>query len=151
MAGKKELYNAIVTGLRADTGVGSLVALTGYTTSNMSISRSNPPIKGKAKFLGAHVPMSVPLIEDGVTQWQRSTLDLWCIAKTELTAIEIADRIETLTHPTDNRDYWDFSDANIRTKRTEFVSRRGAEKDEDTEAWSVLIRLEIIWLNLPCP
>jgi hypothetical protein len=149
----KNLYKAIIDKLRADTGAGSIVDLTDYSTSNYSIARDMPTVKERTPFLGVNIPMTVPLIGDGATtRIQNAEVELKAHARSELTALKIIDRLEYLVHETivSDTSYYDFSDANISNQQTVFRQRESPYFDDDTDVWSVQIILDVIWVNQSC-
>lgn len=150
--GQQKLYTAIVTKLRLDTGAGSLVALTGHTATDLRIARDKPPKKGITPFLGVSIFFTVPLIEDGPTQVRESSVHFRSYAGKELTALQIADRMEELLHDiTDNTGYYSFSDANVSTRQVRFKSRTAPDFDDDVEVCTITIVASIIWVDAPCP
>jgi len=157
MAGIEKLYLAIVNKLRADTGAGSLVTLTTHdiTVANgYKIGRWAPIVKKRSPYLGVRVRQSVPLMGMDVTQLQITTIDFYSSAISELTSLQINDRLESLLHAgvsSPNTDYYDFSDANVSTRSSRFKSRRQSEFDEDIDVWTDIIRADIIWIGQPCP
>ena len=95
----KNLYKAVVDKLRADTGVGSLVDLTDYSVSNYSIARDTPIVKERTPFLGVNISQSAPLMGDMATaRLQKAEIELKSHARSELTALEIADRSGSRDH-----------------------------------------------------
>jgi hypothetical protein len=162
MAAQEKLNLAIVTKLRADTGAGSLVALTNHDPTgsppDFRIGRLQPLVAGKGEYLGVRVAQSKPLMGEDVTSMQLAMVDFYCMARVELTSIKIADRMESLLHDeignpsTPNTGYYDFSDTEISTRSTRFVNRLSAElDDEDTDVWTTMIRAEVVWVGNPCP
>ena len=150
----KNLYKAIIDKLRVDSsGADSLVSLTDYSTSNYSIARDAPIVKERTPFLGVKVTMSVPLIGDGATtRIQTAEVELVAHARSELTALKIADRLEYLVHEsqTDDRQFYDFSDTNVSNRETLFKSREAPYFDDKTDVWSVQVALDVIWINQSC-
>ena len=149
----KNLYKAIIDKLRADTGVGSIVALTDYSSSNYSIGRDMPSVKERTPFLGVNIPMTIPLIGDGATtRLQNAEVELKAHARSELTALTIVDRVEYLVHETitDDVSYYDFSDSNISNRQTTFRQREAPYFDDETDVWSVQVILDVIWINQSC-
>jgi hypothetical protein len=148
----KNLYKAIIDTLRADTGAGSLVAMLDYSTSNYSIARDSPIVKEKTPFLGVSIVQSVPLIESATAKLQQAEVELKAHARSELTALEIADRVEYLVHESlaDDTSYYDFSDTNVSTRQTLFRSREAPYFDDLADVWSVQVVLDVIWINEPC-
>ena len=150
----KNLYKAIIDTLRTDTGAGSLVALTEHSVSNYSIARDMPIVKERTPFLGVKITLSVPLMGDGATtRLQTAEVELVAHARSELTALEIVDRLEYLVHEVQSRtalQYYDFSDANVSNRQTIFKSREAPYFDDKTDVWSVQITLDVIWINQSC-
>lgn len=152
---KINLVTALVEHLRLDVGVGSLVALTGHTVTQMKIARDSPPVKGRTPFLGVAMPVSMPLMGVYVTQVQRGTAYFYCQSKDEVLAEQLADRIEYLLHnntiTTVNTDYYDFSNSDVSVRGNRFVSRIGSDFDAKLEVWLAEVRAEVIWTNTSCP
>ena len=149
----KNLYKAIIDKLRTDnSGADSLVSLTEYSVSNYSIGRDMPMVKDRTPFLGVKIVLSVPLIEEATTRIQTASVELVAHARSELTALKIADRLEYLVHETQTSDteFYNFSDANVSNRQTMFVSREAPNFDENTDVWSVQVELDVIWINQPC-
>ena len=160
MALKQEkLVLSIVTKLRADTGSGSLVDLTGHTSSKHHISRGRPKVAERSPFLGVVINESVPLVPMSITHLQKARVHFWCSAKSELTAIRIADRLEALLDWKVEDDgarspvgFYDFSsDPNgIQNRSTRFKNRDEPIHDADTDSWEILVEADLVWLDQPC-
>jgi len=150
--GQEKLYKAIITALRADAGAGGLVSLTAYSATNLSIGRETPTVRERTPYLGVLISRSAPLIGADVTKFQRATVEFRAIARSELTAIQIADRLEELLHASDdNVGYWDPSNDDISCRQSRFRNRVGPMYDEDTDTWDVLVEASLIWVGTPCP
>ena len=150
----KNLYKAIIAKLRADSsGADSLVSLTDYSTSNYSIARDAPIVKERTPFLGVRINISVPLMGDGATtRLQTAEVELVSHARSELTALKLADRLEYLVHEvqTSETQFYDFSDTNVSNRQTMFKSREAPYFDDKTDVWSVQVTLDVIWINQSC-
>jgi len=158
------LYRAIVNKLRVDTGVGSLVVLTGHSSSSASqyrIARDKKPTKSETPFLGVSIYQSVPLSDDGPSHIQRARVYFYCYSTEELVAIQLADRVEHLLHARDeqadlplgegtNLGHYNFSDDRIRNQQTRYKSRDLPDFDDDTDVWQVLVEADLIWNDSPC-
>ena len=132
--------------------MGGLVPLTGHTAANMSIGRETPVVKGRTPFLGVLISRAAPLIGVDVTKLQNATIEFRAIDTSELTAIQIADRLEVLLHASDdNTSYWNPSNADISCRQSRFRNRVGTTYDEDTDTWDVLVEASLIWVGVPCP
>jgi hypothetical protein len=150
--GQEKLYKAVIAALRADTGAGGLVPLTGYTAANISIGREMPIVVGRTPFLAVRISRSTPLVGVDVTKLQQATLEFHAIDTSELTAIQIADRLEELLHASDdNTSYWNPSNTDISCRQSRFRNRVGPMHDEDTDTWDVLVEASLIWVGTPCP
>jgi len=150
MEHQEKLNKAIADVLRADTGAGSLVELTGHTPTNIRIARDTPPVKGMKPFLGFRIGPSVPLNNE-TTFLQESRVEFCCCSTQELTAMRIADRLEELVHNTTPASYWNFSNGDISNRSTRFANRGKSMHDEDTDVWTVQVDLDLIWYGQPCP
>ena len=158
--GQKNLVNAIATKLRADTGVGSLVTLTGHDVTDANeyrIGRDMPAKKAMKPYLGIKVFQSVPLSEDGPSHVQTARIHFRCYSTKELTSIQIADRIEHLLHGRTeqavdgaNLGYLDFSDSNISNRQTRWKSRDTQDYDDETEVWTTVVESDVIWVDEAC-
>jgi hypothetical protein len=150
----KNLYKAIIDKLRTDnSGADSLVTLTSYSVSNYSIARDAPIVKERTPFLGVKITLSVPLMGDGATtRLQTAEVELVAHARSELTSLKIADRLEYLVHEVQTTDlqYYDFSDSNVSNRQTMFKSREAPYFDDKTDVWSVQVTLDVIWINQSC-
>jgi hypothetical protein len=161
--GDSHLYKAIIDKLRADTGSDGLKVLTGHVSSrDYRIGRHQPNNTSKERYLGVHLPLSVPLIRRGYAGHVQKTLArFYCSAKTlasgELTASKIADRLDTLLLPEQgsgqsaNRSFLNFSDASITCMATTRLSRVGARFTDGTDLWTLWVDAEVIWRNKSCP
>lgn len=160
---QEKLYKAMVDKLRLDTGAGSLVELTGHDATSATgykIGRASPTTKDKDPYLGVKIIQSLPLLATGdVTHVQRARVNFHCSAKSELTAIRLADRIEKLLHWKVEDDaargpdeYFDFSNADISTRSVRFKGRSPEpDFDEDSDVWTDTVEADIIWVSQPCP
>lgn len=159
--GQANLLNALVTKLRADTGAGSLVTLTGHVASDPNkyrIGRDRPQKKGQAPYLGVAIFQSVPLSADGPSHVQIARIHFRSYSTKELTSIAIADRIEQLLHARTeqaviamtNVGYYDFSDGAVSTRQTRWKNRDGQDFDDETDTWVTVVEAEVIWVDEPC-
>lgn len=147
---QEAFYADIVSKLRSDTGVGSLVALTGHSSSDLRIARDQPPVKARMPFLGVKMLVSTPL-EDEVSNFQRTNVEFRAYAASEKTCIQIADRVtnlisaKSLTHVTG---YYDFSGTSISNRMTQFRSRSTTMFDEESDVWTQIVTAELIWVDV---
>jgi len=160
---QEKLYKAITDKLRTDTGAGSLVELTGHDASSPTgykIGRASPTTKEKDPYLGVKILQSLPLVEGGdVTHVQRARVAFHCSAKSELTAIRLADRIEKLLHWKVEDDaarkpdgFYSFSNTDISTRSVRFKARTPEpDFDEDSDVWTDSVEADVIWVSQPCP
>ena len=163
--GQKALLKAIADKLRSDTGAGSLVELTKHDASDPNkyrIARQKPVKKADTPFLGISIFQSVPVSDDGVSHQQRARVHFRRFGAKELTAIEIADRMDTLLHakteqaaaPTGktgtNVGYLDFSNTSISNQQTRWKNRDEPDFDDDDDVWIVLVEADLIWVDEPC-
>lgn len=146
------LLGRIATVLRADTGAGSLVTLTGHSTSDIRIARDKPPVKGKLPYLGFIIFDSAPLMGPDLTHLQRSIVRFKCYSSDDLKSIQIADRLEDLFNVSDPISYYDFSDSGsgISTRMTRFRRRYEIEHDNDLDVWNTMIDVNFTWIDSTC-
>lgn len=150
---KKLLVKYVAEKLRTDTGAGSLVELTNHASNNIRIARDRQPTKEKLPYLGVLVFQSLPQVGSDVTHLQRSRVHFKSYSSSELKAVDIADRLETLLQPekdgaTDA--YYDFSGGSISNRQTRWKSTGPPEFDEDVDVWKVLVEADLIWVNVAC-
>ena len=154
MAGQEKLYKAVIDKLRADTGAGSLVTLTGHTAAEPHIARQFPKVRERTPFLAVWVARSLPLIGADATAVQNAVVDFVAYDKDELTAIRIADRVEELLHAKTldaNLGYWNPSNSTVSVRQTRFMERRGPDFDQETDTYDVLVEAALVWVGQPCP
>lgn len=148
------LVKAITDKLRADTGAGSLVTLTGHTSSNLRIARDQPPVKALTPFLGVLIVDSPPLIGVDATHVQKARVLFKSYSVEELTVWKLCDRMGTLLHDitgNPNTGYYDFSNTDICTRQTRYAGRTEPTFDSKTEVWVGIVEADVIWVNVPCP
>tara|TARA_R100000152_G_C6678678_1_gene113105 strand:- start:167 stop:508 length:342 start_codon:yes stop_codon:yes gene_type:complete len=107
------------------------------------------PRKGNLPYLGVSIMSSIP-INTSVTSIQIAAVRFSCYSTTELTVIDIADRIEVLLDDStgSNRSFFDFSGSvsgEVRNKSTRFSSRDGIAFDDEKDVWSIFVYADIIW------
>lgn len=159
--GQEKLNLAIVDKLRTDTGAGSLVTLTTHDVTDprkFRILRDRPPVKGESPFLGVKIFQSVPLSDDGPSHIQVARIHFRSYSGKDLTAMQIADRVEHLLHARDeqvadgtNIGFYDFSSVSISNRQTRWKSRDVSDFDNETDTWMTLVEAEVIWVDEPCP
>jgi hypothetical protein len=154
---QEKLGLAIVTKLRADTGAGSLVTLTGHSATKLRIGMDKPVKKGETPYFGVAVFTSVPVSDNGPSHVQVARIHFLAYSTKPLTATQLADRIEHLLHARDEQDagrtnteFYDFSSGIISNRQTRWKRRDQGIYDDDTEVWKVLVEAELIWLDEPC-
>ena len=150
MGKQKQLIKQIVEKLRTDSGAADrLVELTKHRSNRIRIGRNMQPRKANLPYLGVEIEQSIPL-NPSVTSIQVADVRFGCYSADELTAIDIADRIEVLLDDSTgtNRSFFDFSGSvsgDVRNKSTRFVSRDGIDFDEDNDVWSINVYADVIW------
>lgn len=139
------VIEALLTKLRTDTGAGSLVALTGHTSSAQRIVWAPKRVVAQYPALGVHIQAAIPLNKE-VTTYQTYFVHLTAYGKREPDAIRIADRVERLFHNVggSNRSYYDFSGSTIAVKSTRFVRRTQIKYDNDLDHWQDANYVEIV-------
>ncbi len=145
MSGDATFLNALVTALRADTGIGSLVALTSHSATNVQIVRGRPPKVAAIPFLGVcHYP-STPLIKEH-TWIKKYVVSLIAFAGKDINAILIGDRVEVLFHKMNAADnaYYDFTDENVKVYSALWRGRVRAKKDDDFDCYEDENIIEIV-------
>jgi len=162
--GREKLTLAIVTKLRTDTGVGSLVALTNHNAASVSgyrIVRDSPPKRGETPMLGISIRQSFPLLEDGPSEMQIARVHFHAYTTKDLTAIRIGDRLEHLLHARDEQDpgmdsitnvgHYDFSSVDIRNSQTRWKNTDEPDFNDETDVWEVVVEAQLIWHDTSCP
>lgn len=150
MAKQKQLIKQVVDKLRTDSGAADrLIELTKHRSNRIRIGRDMQPRKGNLPYLGVSIMSSIP-INVSVTSVQIAAVRFSCYSTTELTAIDIADRIEVLLDDSSgsNRSFFDFSGSvagEVRNKSTRFSSRDGIAFDDEKDVWSIFVYADIIW------
>jgi len=153
----QKLYKAVIDACRADAVAGGLVELTKDSSDRRHIARRQPIVKERTPFLGIKCGASLPAVGVDVTHLKRTQVEFDCIARKELTAIQIADRVEALLQPESdtgadvNLVYWNFSNTEIRNLQTRWRARDESEYAEDTEVWTIVVAAEVHWVPQPCP
>jgi hypothetical protein len=147
---EENLYSAIVTKLQADTGSGSLVALTGHTGSNIRIARFRPKQLPSLPFLGIWIADTSRAIEDGPGVIYSSLVFFTSYSKDDLTSIKLSDRIQVMLESaeksgTSNRGFLDFSDSKICNYSTRFLGREPKDYNDERDVWNLLIQASVVW------
>jgi hypothetical protein len=127
-----------------------LVELTNHSATDPRIIRYQPVLKAKAPRLLIKVAESVPL-NDNVTLTQRARVEFTSVSGTDIRAVEILDRLETLFDFTDNKSYYDFSGGNIATFGVMFKLRNEPVILTGDDVWRAEMEVEIIWSKISCP
>jgi len=149
------LIGNIATILRADTGVGSLVALTKHNTTKkiLRIARDSPDVKGMVPFLGIFLQQSVAVQPD-VTRLQVARIHFRCYSSDEMVSVDIADRMESLLKQDDTdteRTYLNFTGNGVKNLSTLLRPRTGARFDDDTDIWLSSVQADVYWIDATCP
>jgi len=156
MGKQKQLIKQVVEKLRTDTGgADRLVELTKHRANRIRIGRNFAPRKDNTPYLGVSITASTP-INENATFIQTARLRFNVYARTELTAFDIADRIEVLLDDESgtNKSYYDFSGSlvgEVSTRSSRLKERSEPELDNDTEVWNIFVEADVIWASSPCP
>jgi len=155
MAKQKQLIKQICEKLRTDSGsADALVTLTNHRADRVRIGRHLQPRKDHTPYLGVEISSSIPM-NNQVTCMQKARVHFHAHARSELTAFDIADRIETLL---DNESgapqaYYDFSGSGfgeVRVADSRLKERNAPEFNGKTEVWTIIIEADLIWSTQPC-
>lgn len=155
MGKQKQLLKQIIEKLRTDSGSSDrLVELTKHRSNRIRIGRDTQARKDNTPYLGVMIFQSIP-INNSTTFMQFSRLYFCAYSRDELTAISIADRIETLldNESGTTRSYYDFSGSSageVRTRSTRFKGRLEPEFEDKTEVWTIKVEADVIWDTSPC-
>ena len=156
MGKQKQLLKQIVEKLRTDSGgADRLVELTKHRTNRIRIGRGFAPRKDHTPYLSVSITASTP-INESATFIQTARVRFTVYARTELTAFDIADRIEVLLDDESgtNRSFYDFSGSSageVSTRSSRLKERSEPELDGDTEVWNIFVEADVIWASSPCP
>ena len=167
MACQVELIEAVCTKLATDTGVGSLVALTGHNPSNpdrgIRIGRKLPPLRSRVPYVGVSIRASRLISDSSISHIQLGRLELSindCGDGADLSILRIGDRIEGLIlglvgtgKPPGGPDdlwYYDPSNNEVRVLSFRWFSRSKIFEEEDSDIRSQNILVDVIWHCLPC-
>ena len=156
MGKQKQFIKQLVEKLRTDSGgAGRLVELTKHRTNRIRIGRDMAPRKDHTPYLGVAVMSSIP-VNEAATSVQVARVRFISYAREELTAFDIADRIETLLDDASgtNRSFYDFSGSSageVSTRSSRFKTRGEPDLDAKTEVWSIFIEADVIWDASTCP
>jgi len=129
--------NALLTKLRTDTGVGSLVTLAGSTAR---ILRTPEPTKLTIPTVGVRILAETDLVKD-MTGWKTYSVRITSAATKEVNAMALADRVmylfDDVTGSETNRSFYDFSDSNCNVRSTRWGRRlqRFKHVDENVTYW----------------
>lgn len=148
-----DFFGALVSALRADTGVGSLVELTSHSSGDLRIARGKPDRQGKLPFLGVRQFTSAPALVEAVASYRVSIVQFSCLAEKDLPALKIVDRIEHLLKASGNltdRDVFSFSDSNLTSKQVRWLRTEEVEKKDETDSWQYDVFAEFHWIDVPC-
>jgi len=142
-------YEALANACRADnSGANSLVSLTSHSVNDFRIARGQPPFKAKYPFLAFYDRTTFPFVNDSHTGWYKTVVEFYCIDKTDVKAIQIADRLDTLFRPANanqGKQYWNITDAKIQNNQTRWEQRDKPELDDDTSVWMVTVTASFVW------
>lgn len=156
MSGSLDLIKAVVLALRSDA---ALVALTGHssvTPEGYRIGRDSPVVIERTPFVGVYLLTSSPLTRTSdVTHLQRAVIGFRAVAKSQLTADQVADRIEKLLHwaveadatRQPNTGFWPWPSSAISVRLTRFMNRDETEYDKDKDVWVAGLTAEAIWVG----
>lgn len=148
----EQFYTALTAKLRADA---TLVTLTGYTATRLNICRGEPKAVAIYPSLLYREATTQPAIYDGPSQVKVSTVEFWAVAKTELAAMRIADRLDALTRVDgvqQHLQYWSISNAEVANCMTRWrhhdsdINRIGnIAQDEKIDAWTHRVVIDFWW------
>jgi len=147
----EKFYGALAVALRADTGAGSLVTLTGYNAStNLSIARGFPHAGANYPSLWFIDDDNEPAIANAATNQKITTVDLVAAdrnaTKSALTCIQIADRLDFLMgRHTSSISYYSITNSDVSNCMTDWISRDPPIYDEDLDAFMITTRVKFRW------
>ena len=155
MPKQKKLLKQLIDKLRPDSGSSdTLITLTQHRDDRIRIGRYMQPRKDHTPYLGVEINNSIPM-NNVVTQLQKARIHYCAHSRNELTAFDIADRIEQLL---DNQDgaahsYYDFSGSShgdVRVLDHRLRERNAPEFNGKTEVWTIVVEADCIWSTQPC-
>lgn len=154
--GSLGLIAAAVAALRADA---TLVALVGHDATapeGYRIGRDSPVVAERTPFVGVRMVQSAPLTRTAdVTHLQRSLVAFTGSARSELTANQIVDRIESLLHwaveadvtRQPNTGSWPWPSADVTVRQTRFSTRGDTEYESDKKVWAATLEAVVVWFG----
>jgi len=144
----EKFWAAVVAAMQADTGAGSLVALTEHTSADWRLFSGKAVGDPKYPCISARGLPTVPAVTDSQTVVKTTPVMFDCIAKTRLLATQIADRLQVLLDQksaAENVSYWSITTTDVRNKWTKFVSREDTDHDDETDTWTVTVTANFEW------
>jgi len=141
----ENFYNALVDTLRADA---TLVSLTGYTPTNLTILRGPVPKNALYPNLVFVDLQTTPAIPDTATIQKYTVIMLQAQAKDFTTVVRIADRLDVLTMKEtqpQNVQYYDITSTTVQNNWTHWRNRGNPVLDEDTDVWEVTTVVDFSW------
>lgn len=145
-----KLIDALVIKLRTDS---PLVALTAFSTTNISIVRAKPPVPAKDISLVVSEELSIPSLGAYATFLKDSLICIKPIAKSELTCDNISDRVIDLFDQISggNVAYYDFSNNFVTINNASTFKVENKKYDDASDRWSKEILVKVTWLPVGCP
>ena len=139
----KKLWKAIDDKLVADV---SLVALTGYTTTNCTIARADAPDKDKSKGVYFKDVFSETLKGANTNKIKMTDVDFMLVGSSLLECSDIRDRLEALFENADiKKAFLDFSNSEVYCMFSKILDMEGIEYNEKTNVWETTVSVEITW------
>lgn len=147
------LYGALHERLVADTGVGSLVNLTGHTESSPRILRERPRVSDRTPVLTFCCDTTTPLVRSADAPLFETMVVFGIYAKEEVKCLQIADRLTALFI---SGTMWssaansglDISNLSIVNASTRLRSREELVFSDEYEVWETLVRSQFRWYGI---
>lgn len=145
----KSFGSAVQSAMSSDTGAGSIVSLTGHTSSSPRLFRAMIPAKERVPCITFECDLSAPYIEDSTQTIMETMVVFGCWAYNAGDSIELADRLMYLLMqdfgcggPTEG---WNISDSNVNCLSTRFRSRDEVTFSQEYDVWGIIVRAEFRW------
>lgn len=143
----KLFWKALGDKLRADTGAGSLVTLTGHSSSDIRIEHASRDAIAKHPML-VYSGTTYPFINSATTVPKYTEVEFLCETTTRLTCDGILDRLGVLLDRADQAEReqkYDITDTNIRNLWTRYLSRSSTMRAEDRDVWFGTVTAGFNW------
>jgi hypothetical protein len=143
----KKLWGALADKLRADTGAGSLVTLTGHGVGAIRISLETPDLPAAYPRLVFSEGVTTAQIDEGPSVINRTIIRFTCKGSLSNVA-DILSRLKTLLDAEgalQHDGYYDISNDDVCNLWTQFLRMTEITHDTDIDQYSGTITARFIW------